>query len=142
MIKKIALNLIFLSFTSTIWSCGDGVPEGVIGPEKMTEVIMDVYIGEGKISALNIKRDSALTLYAVYEQKLFEKHNISREVYRESLSYYYENPDMLDVVYDGVLDSLNHKDQLQRKALELERSGTSEEDNDNDNNEQEREIDK
>ncbi|MDX1627192.1 MAG: DUF4296 domain-containing protein [Fulvivirga sp.] len=90
--------------------CKDDRPEEILTEEKMTGILLDIYSAEGKVSSLNIRRDSALAIFSVYEQKIFEQHGVEKDRYKQSLSYYYNHPEQLGRIYEGVLDSLNIRD--------------------------------
>lgn len=92
----------------------EDVPEGVLTRDQMVPIFLDVYLAEGKVNNLKVKRDSSLALFEIYEQLIFEKHNVSDSIYRLSMSYYYDHPDQLEMIYETVLDSLN----LLEKRLE------------------------
>jgi len=100
--------------------CENERPEGVLSEGQMSQILLDVYLGEGKVSGLNVKRDSSLALYEVYEKKIFEKHQVDREQYKKSLSYYYDHPEILEKIYESVLDSLNIKDQHLKELRDKE----------------------
>lgn len=86
-------------------------PEGVLPKEKMVPLLIDIYIGEGKVNNMRISRDSSMAIFRVYEDSLFRKHQISDSIYRKSMTYYYSEPDQLEAIYETVLDSLNLREQ-------------------------------
>lgn len=98
--------------------CKDERPEGILDKGTMTNIIIDVYIGEGKVSALNVKRDSSLIVYEAYEKLIYEKYAIDKDTYKKSLSYYYNNPAQLDEIYEAVMDSLNVREQKLKEEKE------------------------
>ncbi|ELR71815.1 hypothetical protein C900_02190 [Fulvivirga imtechensis AK7] len=84
----------------------------------MVSFLIDVYIAEGKVQNLRVPRDSAIAIFDVYEQKLLEKHGINKDTYVKSMSYYYDHPQKLELIYETVLDSLNLKEQQLREKKE------------------------
>jgi len=114
----IQTTAIFICYVFII-GCSEDKPKDVLSQEQMTSFILDIYEGEGKITVLGVPRDSALTLFEAYEEKVFEKHGIAKERYTKSLSWYFDHPSELEVIYDNVLDSLNVTEQEIKKEEEM-----------------------
>lgn len=97
---------------SIITGCGkkNEVPEDLLSESQMISLMLDIYVAEGKINKALPKRDSAEMVFALYENKIFEKHSISDSSYKRSLKYYYDHPDLLLPIFETVLDSLNSWD--------------------------------
>ncbi len=105
--KSLSFIVVSLAFL-TLFSCSkDDSREGVLTQEQMVPIFLDIYIAEGKVNELHVKRDSALRIFEAYEQHIFDEHGISDSVYTHSLQYYYDHPDELEKIYETVLDSLN-----------------------------------
>ncbi|MEM9299665.1 MAG: DUF4296 domain-containing protein [Bacteroidota bacterium] len=114
-------RLLLVSFIATYVSGCDGeeVPEGILSEEDMIPIMLDIYLAEGKVNELRVKRDSALAIFDVYEIKILEKYELTDSVYTNSLRYYYDNPLKLESIYETVLDSLN----LMEKRLDEIKEG-------------------
>ncbi|MTI38632.1 DUF4296 domain-containing protein [Fulvivirga lutimaris] len=91
-----------------IVSCGksDDVPEDVIPKEQLVPLMLDIYLAEVKLSNLQIVRDTAVSIFETYEGYLFEKHNIEKEQYMNSMTYYYDHTEELELIYEALLDTL------------------------------------
>lgn len=87
-------------------------PEGILSEEEMIPILLDVYLGEGRLSSMNLKRDSALKVFEVLEGRVFEKYNTTDSIYRTSIVYYYDHPKEMEKIYEVVLDSLNLREQV------------------------------
>jgi len=87
-------------------------PKGILPQEKMVAIFIDLHITESKISALNLKRDSSKMLFSHYEQEVYNKHNVSEDVYRNSYAYYIENVNEMESIYDTVIDSLSLRERM------------------------------
>lgn len=87
-------------------------PKGILPKEKMVGIFIDLHITESKISALNLKRDSSKILFQHYEQEIFKKHEVPEEVYMKSYSYYVENVNDMEQIYDAVIDSLSLRERI------------------------------
>ena len=123
-------RLLLVSFIATYVSgCyGEEVPEGILSEEDMIPIMLDIYLAEGKVNELRVKRDSALAIFDVYEIKILEKYELTDSVYTNSLRYYYDNPLKLESIYETVLDSLN----LMEKRLDEIKEEEVEKENDKD----------
>jgi len=121
-------SIILICFVAGISACKESKPKDIIPKDKMTNILLDVYIGEGKISALSVKRDSSLAIFDVYEGRIFEKHQVERETYKKSLSYYYDHPMELEEIYNSVMDSLNVKEQKLKEAKDKSKKGNKKDD--------------
>nr|WP_281347217.1 DUF4296 domain-containing protein [Xanthovirga aplysinae] len=86
----------------------------MLSEEQMISFLVDVQILEGKIKALNLKRDSAEVLFTYYEKELYKEHGFSDSVYLKSYRYYLENTEEMADIYQAVYDSL----ELRNKAFE------------------------
>ena len=91
-------------------------PEGIIPHDQMIPILIDVYISEGRVNSINLKRDSSLQLFEVVEEEIFKKHNVTDSSYRRSMIYYYDNPIEMEQIYEVVLDSLNLREQRMNAA--------------------------
>ena len=97
----------------------DQVPEYIISPEQMDEVLVDIHIAE---AALKYKRGRGekFKLYSnQYFDHVFKKHNISKKQFEESLEYYYKHEKQLDDIYKNVLK------ELERIKKEIKKETTS-----------------
>ena len=114
-------------------SSDNEVPNDIINQDKMVAVMLDMYLAEGKVNNMRLSRDSSLAIFDVYEDMLYKKHGVIDSVYERSMSYYYDHPDMLETIYESVLDSLN---------LKQERLKEKEEDPEDDKDESKKENEK
>lgn len=96
----------------------DDVPEGVLPQDKMVPILIDVYVAEGKVQNLRVPRDSAAAIFEAYEERIFTTHEVDRQTYLNSLTYYYDQPKKLELIYEIVLDSLNLREQRLKEVAE------------------------
>ena len=73
----------------------------------MAAVITDIHLSEAETS-LRTFPDSTSSEKVSFN-KIFEKHSITKKQYEESLSFYIDNPELLDSVYTNVLNELSKK---------------------------------
>ncbi|MBL0766294.1 DUF4296 domain-containing protein [Marivirga atlantica] len=107
-------TLLFVFTILIIVSCSkkESVPNGIIPPEKMAQIIAEIYNAEYKVSHVGLKHDSTKVVFRHYELKIFEDFNVSDSIYKKSFAYYLENPNELESVYDIVIDSLSLQEQV------------------------------
>jgi len=72
----------------------------------MAAVIIDIHLLEAALN-LNAGNVSKETMEEKVNTNIFKKHNITKEQYEESYSFYTENPGELTKVYDIVLSELS-----------------------------------
>ena len=114
MIKPIFLSLAII----TILSCTEkkSVPDGVIPPVKMAQIISEIYMAEYKAKNVGVKADSIQKLFQHYEMRTYEQFNTSDSLYKTSFEYYLNYPEKLESIYDMVIDSLSLKQQVIEKT--------------------------
>ncbi len=112
---------IFKIFLASLifWGCGkdNDIPEDIAPKEQLVPLMLDIYLAEVKLSNLKIVRDTAVSIFETYEGYLFEKHNIEKEKYMNSMSYYYDHTEQLELIYEALLDSLSVRE-TKLKAVE------------------------
>lgn len=100
MFASIAL---FFSFCDS----NNKVPESVIGPEKMSEVLSDIHLADGAMKANYIIGDSAKRIAPYLYKEVMEKHGVDSAKFQESLNFYFEYPEKMEYVYRLVNEKLS-----------------------------------
>lgn len=72
----------------------------------MVNVLVDVQLTEGIVSALPVSYDSSQILYTLLEKDIFDKHGVTDSVFTQSMLYYLEDAGKMDRIYTRVIDSL------------------------------------
>jgi hypothetical protein len=107
-----------------IISCGrpkDTIfPKGILKPEEMADVMVDVHLVEGARSGERIMGDS-LALDAYY-QEIFQRHGLTAEQYQENFAFYSRHPGDFAEVFDVVVQRLS--------VMESELSGENQDQSD------------
>jgi len=85
------------------------IPDTILPQEKMIEVMVDLQL----VNALSQKRftkdpKSPGTTLADYSQ-VFDKHEMTRESFQESLNFYKEHPPLLIEIYDQMLNEFSKR---------------------------------
>lgn len=82
------------------------IPEGMLSPEKMEAVLVDVQLVEG---ALVHKRSTGKKYQEVddyYFNAVFKKHGLTQKEFKKNLEFYKDHPDLLREVYLKVIEDL------------------------------------
>jgi hypothetical protein len=87
-------------------------PKDLYSTEQVAVFLKDLYMLETKIKELKISKDSAKVVFAYYENKLYEKHNMTDSLYRESFKYYMVDIQGLTKIYEIIADSLSLEERL------------------------------
>lgn len=98
-------------------SCGQeekqvAVPSDILPKEKMAQVITGIHIAEAEANMQKLPDLPALQAGSASTEKssfenIFKKHKITKEQYEKSLSFYIDHPELLDQVYEKVLNELS-----------------------------------
>ncbi|MDZ4758709.1 MAG: DUF4296 domain-containing protein [Bacteroidota bacterium] len=84
------------------------VPSDLLQPDKMTEVMEDIYLAEGIVATSGsqdriAERQLAIDYYSV----IYKKHKVDSAVFRKSFDYYTIHPKLMQQVSDQVIDKLS-----------------------------------
>jgi hypothetical protein len=92
-------------------ACGsqDDKPDHILSKEQMVALMIDVQMAQTRVNELRLKKDSAQKVYDHYQGYLLEAHEVKDSVFYESLQYYLNRPVDLDLIHEGVLDTLNFR---------------------------------
>lgn len=82
------------------------IPANVLTHDQMVSILIDVHVLEAKVKKLYLHKDSSVQIYNHFEQQIYDKHDITRDQYQESLQFYIEELDEYKSIYDEVVDSL------------------------------------
>jgi hypothetical protein len=99
---------IFFLFSVLLMACTDidniAIPDSVIPKEKMAEVMLDIQLLE---ATLNINVGNENKAVAQSSINIFSRHQITKEQFEESYTFYAENPELLTEIYQLVLNDLS-----------------------------------
>lgn len=103
------ISIVFLFFVFTGCSSGP-VPNNVLQPEKMQQVVYDLFRADEFVSNF-VSKDSTADLKKkrsiLYEQ-VFKLHNTTRKDFYASYRYYQQHPDVQKALFDSLNERLNH----------------------------------
>lgn len=102
----------FLAITISIFlfSCGNEkektipIPADILPKEKMAMVITDIHLAEAEA---NLKLSPDTSSEKLNFQSIFEKNKIAKDQYKKSIAFYIDHPELLNEVYENVLNELS-----------------------------------
>lgn len=83
------------------------IPDTILSQEKMAEVMVDVHLLEAALNVNALSRDQQIMNSIHPDSDILKKHNVTREKYQESFTFYSQNPLLLAEVYQFVLNNLS-----------------------------------
>lgn len=90
------------------------VPKHILPSEKMVSILTDVHELEAKVNLLRLEHDSSTLLFKEQQALIFEKHNVSDSLYNMSFDYYMRRVDLMNKIYEAVVDSLSLRKNVER----------------------------
>ena len=84
------------------------IPADVLAKDSMMNILMDIHIAEAGVKTLN--PDSVAINNKTYYQFIFKNHHISEEQFRNSLSFYTNNPELLVEIYSKMTEEMSKKE--------------------------------
>jgi len=88
-------------------------PQDILPEEKLTEIMIDFYLGEAKLNSYALPYDSAIKLFTPFEESTLKRHGVTDSLLQKTYQYYFDHPKEFERVYEIVIDSLNLRE---RKA--------------------------
>lgn len=107
-------------------------PKDLYSMEQMAVFLKDIYMLEQKVKELRLPKDSAKVIFVFYENKLYEKHDMTDLLYRESFKYFMDDIKGLTRIYEIIADSLSLEERLatakNKKSYDNDDEGPDEDD--------------
>lgn len=88
-----------------MYSCSDRVPEGIIPPDEMTNVLFDVHVADGMLA--NQPIDSARVRMVNIYAAIFDRYGIDSAILRNSVEYYAAQPLTMKEMYTKIETRMN-----------------------------------
>lgn len=105
MIKKI-LFLISVVFLTSCVNKKVEIPEDIIDADTFTAIMIDVQLKEGMTTRTGTVRGKEAQGFDPYES-IFENHGVEAEKFKRTYDFYSLHPDLMEGIYEQVLDSLS-----------------------------------
>ena len=95
------------------------IPPNILSDHSMVPIMVDIHVVEGARNGALILGDT--NGIEDYYDKIYRKHHITEQQFKESFDFYSSNPDIFIPIYEKVLDSLKRNgEHLARKGVNLE----------------------
>lgn len=116
-------NILFFLALLFFGACiGSTVPDGIIKPDKMTNLMVDVHIVDGSIYDIDTQVADSLYKYGINRYlKVFKNHHTDSLQFRKSMEYYSLHTEQLEEMYAEITkilqaknDSINKIDSLNK----------------------------
>lgn len=88
-------------------SCKPQVPDGVIKPDKMEDILVDYHLARAMAAQDNEVESERDYKQVLYTEAVFRKHGITKADFDSSMIYYYSRADRLNQMYRRVSDRLD-----------------------------------
>lgn len=87
----------------------DPAPDNLIPRGKMKEILTDMHYADA-YAFQEFRADSIYRAAAGMYLEIFEKYGVDTAEFNSSFNYYVEHPDVLDKMYQAMIDSLNARE--------------------------------
>ena len=84
------------------------IPESVLTRQELVPVLVDMHLAQTLVT-MNLLADSTRYKLNAYEVVILNKHHVTKEKYDSSMSFYAANPELLDEIYQDVINELSKK---------------------------------
>ena len=81
---------------------------GILKKEELVPVLVDIHLAQ-TVVGMNQVNDSSHYSVTDYSAYIFKIHGIKKETYDSSLSFYTAHPELLDEIYQEVINELSRK---------------------------------
>jgi Domain of unknown function (DUF4296) len=98
---SLAAGLLFFSCNK------DQPPKDILSKDQLTQIMIEFYLAEAKLSNYSLPYDSASKLFIPFEESVLKKHGVSDSTLLKTYQYYFDHPKELEKIYEIVIDSLN-----------------------------------
>lgn len=81
------------------------LPEGYLTPEEMVPIVVDMHLVEGARSGKLVLGDT--NKLPDYYAKVYEKHDVTEQQFKESFKWYTKHPEELKKIYEAAIEKLS-----------------------------------
>lgn len=89
-------------------SCGGGdeIPPGILQKEKIVKVLTSIHLAEAE-QQRKVNEQTATSADTFSFSEIFKQESITKQQYDSSMKFYSAHPQILDQMYDEVINELN-----------------------------------
>jgi hypothetical protein len=103
-------NKLFFSVLIFLAACsGNKIPDGIIQPDKMTNLLTDIHIVDGSMYNVTQVPDSLYKYGTDKYQMVFRKYHTDSVQFKKSFQYYASNPEKMQAIYEQITLTIKQK---------------------------------
>ena len=110
------LFVIVLTVLVVIGACGRDLPEGVVQPQAMKALLLDMHLADGQLASMQV--DSARVYRDAYYEAIFDRYAIDSTTFKQSIDFYASRPEMLKAFYVDIEKQLEAYSAAEQKKVE------------------------
>ncbi len=115
-------NILFFLALLFLGACmGSNVPDGIIKPDGMTNLMVDVHLVDGSIFDIDSQPDSLYKHGIKRYDKVFKQHHTDSIQFKKSLNYYSLHTEQLEEMYAEIAEILQAKSDSIHKIDSIDR---------------------
>ena len=103
------LSFVILVMVFTVSGCGGGIPSGILEIDTMIPIVKDLQIAYAGVDATIQDPSKRPVKYEEMNTLILAKHQVNKETFFDSFSFYQENPVLMDSIFKNVVDQLNQE---------------------------------
>ena len=93
-------------------------PPQLLSQPQMVSFLIDLHLAEAKMNHVNTRNtDSTEIIFRHYEKYLMEQHGFTDSVYLQSYAYYLDHMELMNEIYNDVVDSLSVMNSQQKASV-------------------------
>ncbi len=113
-------SLFFLALLFLGACIGNNVPDGIIKPDDMTNLMVDVHLVDGSMQNIDIQDPDSLYKYGIKRyDRVFKMHHTDSIQFKKSVQYYSRHTEQLEEMYADITAILQSKSDSIRKIDSL-----------------------
>jgi len=85
------------------------IPENILPKKIMIGLMVDINILESAVGLKKLKDQDKDEMISKYYDSIFKTHRTNKIAFEESMEYYYKHPELLEKIYEDVIDELSKK---------------------------------
>lgn len=105
-LKKFGPVIIGCSFLVACSGGKNKLPEGILQPDEMVSILVDVHLAEADAINRKVQPDSVKLILDKHYQSIFQIYKIEKTVFLQSFDYYSKRPEDFDRLYEKVIEQM------------------------------------
>ncbi len=99
------------------FGCESGIPDGILEVEAMIPIVKDLQIAYAGVDATITNPELRPEKYEEMNTLILAKHQVGKDQFFGSFTYYEENPVLMDSIFKNVVEQIN------QDILDLDKKG-------------------